>query len=547
MTSDADNSPSDEPEPSSDGGSNDDDRSGWGETGVLVASLLASAALHLGGVGGIHYLVDLGIDLEADIQWLNTSDELTGLGHRVRNRFADIEQPLGGGDDESEDESESESTGPRLDEQKLEKALEGSYEPPDVPDPDPSARSRPPPEQTDRTPPADPSTDASDPPTESDEDDTQPFENIGNHRALDRQGPNNLPDMRSFAPGNARMSALIRVDRIRDQPYADVVKKILRAVPDYRLLLGVPEVDPVRDMDWFFMASPNPRYIQHTFLAVRHRLSNERLTDLLDARYPDQPAWETYESLPVRDLVPDNPHYRDSRRILLAGEGLTLVAKDNLLDEIARPLSEDAELVRSADGTDSSAGPDSSGDAAADRPTLIEGLMRLHQVARRDETIVLLSARKLVFALPGVGRLPRFESVRLAVTRPDHPTLDIDLQFRDDRRASEFARRCPALRTAIDDAIPFSGAMGLSSMLSALDCRADGAFVNVHGDFTVEEVSQLGDLLYPFIPRPPVLEELPNPPREEESTAESGDADTGVQHDKSGDAGNRDAAPSPGP
>ena len=531
MSSGSDPQTSDDSDPSDDGTPETSGRLDPREFGILAGSILASALLHLAVVGAAHWIANLAFDFGADAQWLDTSDELTGIGHRIRNRFAELEQP----EPPEEPEKTPPDKGPELDEEELKKALEGSYQPPDVPEPEPKPTPEKAPAERPKTTsdaqrrapketsPSEPSSDEK--PSETSEERDRPFANIGDHEALDRAGPTNLPDMRSFAPGNARMSALIRVDQIRGQPYEDAVKEILRAVPDYRLLLGVDEVDPIRDMNWFFMASPDPRYIQHTFLAVRHELSDQRLVELLDQRYPNSPPWQTFEDLPVRDLVPENPHYRDPRRILLAGEGLTLVAKRKLLDQVAKPLAEDSTLLASQTPPPSEP-PDLE---KRERPTLIDGLVRLHRVAKRDDTILLLSARGLAFHMPGVGRLPRFESVRMAVTRPKHPTLDIDLQFADERKARRFERDCPALRTAIDDAIPFSGMMGLSSMLRELKCKVDGAYVNVHGQFTVEEVTNLGELALPFVPRPPVLSELPEPPEKEHR-------DAGAQREQQPDA-----------
>jgi hypothetical protein len=508
---------------------------------VLAGSILLSTLLHGGVFGGLHYLSTLDIDLAVETTWLDTADELRGLGQQRRDRFAEIEQPAPpkpNKSDESPSEEDDATDVPKLDDDKLAQALDGAWEPPDAPDP-------PEPKETEQaaSSPAETDPDTSDdspkppePPTpETPPDspsDSEAFSDIQQHRALNRAGPNGLPDMRSFAPGNARMTALIRLDRVRGQPYESIVRKILRSLPDYRLLLGSPKVDPVRDLDSLFMASPDPRYVQNTFLAIRHSLSDERVVDLLDARYPDSPAWGTYESFPVRDLVPDNPHYRDSRRILLTGEGLALVAKDKLLSDIVGPLEEDSELLES----DGDATPSEQGSQTP--PTLLDGLAKLHRIADDEETIVLLSARGLRFRMPGAGRLPRFQSVRLAVTNPASPTLDIDLQFGSPEKARDFAQRCPAIRKSIDDAIPFSGTLGITNLLSRLDCRPDDAFVNVHGRYTVQQVTELAELAAPFMPEPPALNRLPDPPPER--TDSDGSPDASTRSSDSPDAGHRD-------
>ncbi|MFB6351056.1 MAG: hypothetical protein ABEN55_05245, partial [Bradymonadaceae bacterium] len=52
------------------------------------------------------------------------------------------------------------------------------------------------------------------------------------------------------------------------------------------------------------------------------------------------------------------------------------------------------------------------------------------------------------------------------------------------------------------------------------------AYVNVHGEYTVEEIANLGELIYPFVPRPPALSALPEPPEKRKDDTKK-DAGTG--------------------
>ncbi len=485
---------------------------------ILAGSVLLSALLHAGLFGGLYWLPPLDLGVDIDLQWRETSDELRGLGQRRADRFAQIDAPP---DSPESDDEPSESPTPSIDDERLAEALDGSWEPPNAPDP-PGAASEPEPSPGDDPPPARES--ATEPDAPDDPQAAEPFGELRDHDALERAGPNDLPDMRSFAPGNARMSALIRFDRLRGRPYQSVVDEIVRRLPDYRLLLADRDVDPTRELDWLFMASPDPRYVHHTFLAVRHGFSTDRVTELLDARYPEPPAWRTFESFPVRPLVPDQPDYRDPRRILLTGQGLALVARADLLPEIAKPLAADSKLLR-PDGD-----RETSERTGGERPPrLLDGIARLHRVAADGETLVLVSARGMRTRLPGVAEPLDFESVRLSVTDPSRPTLTIDVQFAAEQGATEFAERFPALRRAVDEAIPFSGALGLRAVLNELECRADGRFATIRGAFTPRKVAELGDLLLPFLPRPPALERLPEPPAERDDGSPDDEADAGQQ------------------
>lgn len=549
-TSEQSDEPPDEAE-SSDVPTDEELPSAWVQFRPLALSIAGSAALHLAIFGAIYWISTFRIDLEGEIEWLDTSDELSGVGHRTTDRFADLGDVTG--EEESEPEPEEPETPELESDESLEDALKGEYEPPEPPDrepeeTEPSARAAS--EETARE--ETESTDEqSEPEAPESSEEERAFDDVGNHPALDRKGPNDLPDMRSFAPGNARMSALVRVDRIRGEPYEGAVRKILRAVPDYRILLGVPEFDPIRDMDWFFMASPNPKYIQHTFLAVQQRLSDERVRTLLDRRYPDPPAWRTYEEYPIRDIVPERLDYRDPRQIVLAGGGLAFVAKKKLLPQLLEPLSRDSDLLARATESDSERGGSGSSGAQPppDRASLLDGLARIHRVAQREETIILMNARGAsIRGLPGVGRLPAFQSARMEVSHPKKPTLNLDLQFDGSSDAETFAARCPAIRRAVTDAIPMSGVLGLDKYLNRLDCRAEGAYVNVYGAYTRQEVTQLAELVQPFIPRPPALDELPEPREVPEEDDSEGGAERpdGAATGGGGDAGATSPAPDAG-
>lgn len=493
----------------------------WPHLVPLAWAILASAALHGGGLLVVHSLANLAIDFDAEVEWLEGADDLTGFGQKDSERFVKA--------DEIPEEPERDGNS-ELD-KRLEEALEGTDQPPESPhrdsEPsraksttDPEGRSKPQKNEPKRKEePTDEETSKSGSP------DPEPFSNVSEHRALNRTGPNDLPDMRSFAPGNSRLSALIRVDRVRDQPYEEVLRHILRNVPDYRLLLDIPEFDPVDDMDWFFMASPNPRYIQHTFLAVRHNLSTGRVRKLLDRRYPEPPPWSTFRTFPVRDLVPKNPDYRDPRRILLTKQGMALVAKGELLAEIVEPLDGNSPLLYPS-GPPGGEQPSRGAEADRGNPrqtALLEGLARIHQVAHEDDTVVLMSARGIKNArFPGVGALPPIESVRMSVANPDQPTLELDLKFKDASGAESFRDQCPAMRDAIENAVPGSSFCGLSSLLERLECSVDDSFVTVSGDLPADQLARLGSCASFAIPQPPALDELPRPKRTESPDSDAG-------------------------
>jgi hypothetical protein len=263
-------------------------------------------------------------------------------------------------------------------------------------------------------------------------------------------------------------------------------------VPDYRILLEATDLDPVRDLDLFFMASADPRYLQETFLAVRHSLPEATLRAQLKGRFPDPPPWATYKGMPIRDLVPASSPYQDPRKLLLAGKGLAVVARPEWLPELVNPFGAD--------------------DPRALRGSMLDGLQRIEEATQQDDIIALVSARGLVFLAPGVGRLPRFESVKLVVRDPTHPQVTIDLQFRDAFSAGKFVAQCGELKQQIIDGIPGAAFLRLDSLVRRLTCEAGDTYATVKGSYTEDELLRIIQIASPFIPRPPALDTIPKPP-----------------------------------
>ncbi|GEM_PF-3903703 len=301
---------------------------------------------------------------------------------------------------------------------------------------------------------------------------------------LDRAGPSNLPDLSGFAPGNALMSALIRMKPLRGQPYESEATRLLQRLPDYHILADASGVEPTRVIDSFFMASSNPRYIQRTFLAIRHNRSKPEIRQILDRRYPDPPPWDTVAGMPRRALIPNVDGYRDDRNILLADDQTLVVARDQWLDTL---LGE------------------------SDDAPMLEALRHVHETAEDDQTIALLSATGLRYRIPGLRPLT-FESVRLAIRDPEAPTLKVDLKLPSATDAQDFVDACPRMRDSIKRAIPGSYLIGLDALVDRLTCRAEGNYAHVSATYQPEQMRRLLNLATMAIPHPPSLARLPAPP-----------------------------------
>jgi hypothetical protein len=306
------------------------------------------------------------------------------------------------------------------------------------------------------------------------------------------------------------MTALVRIDRLRGTLYEDQMRQLLQAVPDFRILAHSTGFDPIDDIDSFFMASPRPQYIQYTFLAVRHQKTQDEIKDVLDRRFKDPVPWETKGEFAVRKLIPDNDSYQDPRQIMLARPGLTIVGREGWLDRLAEELPEDSPL---REEREKDAKPQD--EAPPEEATLLDGLAQIERAADDENAIAVMSAQGLVYKIPGLGRMT-FEGVRLAVTNPDSPTVDVDLKFEDAEHANKFANSCGRLRSRIKKSTGMDGFIGrqtgFAGLIDRLKCRADDDYVNIHAVYSAEEIKRLADLAAPWMPKPRALDKLPPPP-----------------------------------
>ena len=293
---------------------------------------------------------------------------------------------------------------------------------------------------------------------------------------VDRGGPSNLPDMRNYGPGNARVTALFRTDRMRDTEIGDLVGNLLKAVPDYRIALEGTDLDPVNELDSIFMASSNPEYLHNTFLAARHRYDNNEMQAILNNRLGDPIEWEIEGERPVRPLVPESARYSDPRRLMLVSPGLMLMGQPHWFEELMGPVDENSPLGRELA-------------EAEDGPsvyTLLDGLAQIEEVAERDDTLVLFSAYGVSFKdAPILNQIPPIQGLRLSVNDINAPRLTIDLHMRTERGAREMVEKCPDLR---NQASFLANLFGVGALIRPLRCSQQGDYVVIEGQYTQEQL-----------------------------------------------------------
>jgi hypothetical protein len=147
-----------------------------------------------------------------------------------------------------------------------------------------------------------------------------------------------------YAPEGSRLTALLRVDRLRNTPFAAAVDGILVNLPDRRNLLEGTDLDLYRDFDALLIATPNPLDATVTFLAARHRLKDSELRAALDraARSTGRAlSWQTVGGRPLAERHPaastSPASWRDQRLILLPAPRLVVVTPPAYRDLLLHP------------------------------------------------------------------------------------------------------------------------------------------------------------------------------------------------------------------
>ena len=358
---------------------------------------------------------------------------------------------------------------------------------------------------------------------------------------VEHSGPSNLPDLREYGPGNARVTSLVRIDRLRDTDFEPYVDKLIRAIPDYRIALDGTDFDPVDDLDSFFMATANPEVLQETFLAARHRIDDEELRTTLDSRFDEEIPWETRDERPVRPLVPESVRYRDPRRLMLAEPGLALIGQPEWFDDLIGPVDDDSELGREL--ADADEGPSVF--------SLLDGLNRIEETVEDEETLLLASAYgarlpNMSVAGVDVGDLPFFEAAQLAVSDAENPRVEIDLRMRSTEDARHFEQRCPEIRRQAMNS-PIVRLMDLAELFDPIECRRDGEYVVVDAQYSGDRVRRWLDRLPALVENttPPTVQRLPSAPAADDADdrddddrddGERDDADTSEADDREPDA-----------
>jgi hypothetical protein len=301
--------------------------------------------------------------------------------------------------------------------------------------------------------------------------------------------PPRTAELRSFAPGDARLLLLLRTDRLRRSPHRAAVELLLSALPDHRTLIAGSGLSAIDDLDALLLATANPFDVTATFLAARHP-----------------------EGSPVRAALGARPlPAGDPRTYRFPEPTLTVLGRPTL----APPRGGDHHPTPAPDG-----GEDD--DPAALEARWLRNLALFERAAgERSGPALLVEAQQLeALGLYFRDGLAVPLSVSLAATADEAPLVRARLQFAGEPEAGAFEQALPSVWRRILAArlvdlpgFPTLGQMlPLSPLLSALTARRDGAVVELVGQLPAEPLARLLALAPMLVPRPPEEAPLARPP-----------------------------------
>ena len=323
----------------------------------------------------------------------------------------------------------------------------------------------------------------------------------------DENAPAPTNDLNAYGPRGSRLTALLRLDRLRGTDYAAPVDALLTRLPDRRDLLEGTGLDLFDAFDALLIATPHPLDPSVTFLAARHHLDEGALRAALGrgARATDRVlSWHTEDGRPVGErrarhaAPPGAPPMRDDRIIVLAAPGLAVVT----------PPAYRAMLLAappSPTGADAGTGPDAGVADGGARGADVLGWAPLLSRIDAEEGLMPPDGDLMVSAVDifkttgasgeGPHLLYRMEvppAVSGVVGVEDSPFVDVEGEFQTEEPARHWESAWPTILGRLR-ANPIVLLSGFSPLLARATLIRQGRTVRVHVTATSDETLRLLD------------------------------------------------------
>ncbi len=265
--------------------------------------------------------------------------------------------------------------------------------------------------------------------------------------------PPETTDLSPFAPADANLVVLLRMDKLRRSPHRAGTEALLAALPDWTTLVAGSGVSPIDDFDALLIATADPRDATATFLAARHA---------------DSPK--------LRALVERTLPAEDPRIFRTLKPGLTM-------------LTQPSELT---------------GDMGDPRATWLSQLEQFDRVAQSEHGPAVLVTLSDAPALIHFGAgLPTPQAIALAATGDASPAVRVRVVFASADEAQAFARAWPDILARYRAA---TALLGLARALDGIALETHDADVELTGRIPEAQVRLGLTWVRALIPRAPALD-----------------------------------------
>jgi hypothetical protein len=240
--------------------------------------------------------------------------------------------------------------------------------------------------------------------------------------------PPETTDLSPFAPDDAHLVVLLRMDKLRHSPHRAGAEALLSALPDWSTLVDGSGLSPIDDFEALLIATANPHDVTATFLAARHE------------------RFDKVRALFNRPLPPG-----DDRVFKVVRPGLTI-------------LTQPGELAT---------------DMGDPRTTWLKQLETFDQVAQASNGPALLVTLSDAPALIRFGDgLPTPQAIALAATGDASPAVRVRVIFATPDEAKQLADAWPQILQRYRAA---TALLGLSRALDGLALSINDAQVELTG------------------------------------------------------------------
>ncbi len=291
---------------------------------------------------------------------------------------------------------------------------------------------------------------------------------------LDKVGP---PNAYAFAFLAARKASKLKA--------APQLVELMSALPDFIYIVDGGGFNVLRDFDYLVIASPNPRAINATFVAVKYRLSQPEMQSGLTRAAEaagESVEWVEQRGVLVGDPKPVSGRDHDPRVfVFLDNKTAIYVRREFLPAVLAKHGTED---------DDADAGSVDDSKSMAD---FVANMTRLRRFSRREPNAAVIATVKDIRSKirKGTARFTVPDALELMVEASDTPEVVIKLDVVKKDEAKQLVKEWNEDLPKLIDKVPFVVRPLVRGLYEGIEVEQRRQQVTLRSEFTETQVSML--------------------------------------------------------